>query len=183
MKARRIKPKGITPLKPQVLETIYVTCRLVARNRARHARGERGAGSSTAGDEGKSADPFDLIEDRHLSNDWFPPSGFMTPTRKDRNVTGTWYKIEEKPSEAAIRFDGDVGRPLAMREFHLSPSAQILLDWMDEVGVLADFDNYIRGRDKTTSADIQEWWNDEDEMTPGPTKDETEILHGDAPRG
>lgn len=124
------------------------------------------------------------IPDVHHDDPWFPPNGYMTPTRKDRYVPDVFYMLESsKPLETAIRFDpSGAGRPLAMGVANLTAPTQILFDWMAETGILADFDNYIRGIDKITSKDIQEWWNDEDDMTPGPTKDETEILHGDTPR-
>jgi len=96
-------------------------------------------------------------------------------------VTDVHYMLESsKPgTETAIKFDpSGAGRPISLEA---TASTEILLDWMNETGILADFDNYIRGIDKITSKDVQEWWNGEDD-TPGPAKDEAEILHGDTPR-
>lgn len=79
-----------------------------------------------------------------------------------RSLHGVYYQIEaSKPPETAVKFGpSGEGWPLGMRQQDLSPPVQVLLDWMTEAGVIAEFEELFRGKDSIKASEISDWWDD-----------------------
>jgi len=93
-----------------------------------------------------------------------------------RSLHGVYYQIEAtKPPQVAIKFGPrGTGWPLCTRQQDLSPLTQILLDWMTEAGVLAEFEELFQGKDQIKASEISDWWDDS-EVDTRSDSDETSI--------